>query len=664
VSYQPFLIANYATGIDNEAQPWLLPVDAFQLLLDGYIHHGVLSKRSGIQLFGQLVHSGGVTPELPVMGIKQFIDTNNALQLLAFDTERACIYNSGTQTFDPLDLADIFNGSASSFINSAAFGKTGSFATSTFFFTNFNGDTSLSISPIRTFTTGATTAQFVPDTTPTASTRNYVIAAQFIFAFRQRLLLLNTVESDTLPAGTPPTGSGTNYTQRMRWSRANNPAASGSNWDQITPGNGGFVDAPTSESIIGAKQLQDMIIVHFTYSVWAIKPTADPALPFRWEKINSFRACDAPYANIAHDRYVVSFGKRGIVATDSVEVQRVDNRIEKFMMQEINADFIERMYSERNFTERRSWTLYPAATNDVNSATTTEPETSNRALIRTEEEGAWSIYRVATKDLDPTDGTNMSCLGFGEVDFDLAFNDFTGSMDFSFNQFGDQTWSSYYVQAQSEIFLGGDQKGRVLFLEKDGDDMGEPISFEVVSAAWNPFKDKGIQAQLGYVDFYVDADTDTNFTVEFYADDIDTPYTSQTLNCLPSLGFIADVQLVTLSNPVQITADSNGLETGDEIFIYNLNGADELTGGPYTVTVIDGNNFTLDGVDGTAFSTYISGGQIVEREFENTKCWKRAYAGGKGYLHYIRITNSGTDDVLRFNAFMPWFRPAGTRMIG
>ena len=258
----------------------------------------------------------------------------------------------------------------------------------------------------------------------------------------------------------------------------------------------------------------------------------------------------------------------------------------------------------------------------------------------------------------------MSCLGFGEVDVDLAFQDFTGALDFSYNQFANEVWSSYYIEAKSEIFLGGDQKGRVLFLEKDGDDMGEPISFEVVSAGWNPYKEKGIQAQLGYVDFYVDADEDTEFTVEFYADDIDTPYASQTLNCLPNLGFIADIQLITLNNPVEVTADSHGLTTGDEVFIYNLNGADEITGGPYTVTVVDENTFTLDGVDGTGFTAYVSGGQVVQREFENTKCWKRAYAGGKGYLHYIRITNSGTDDVLRFNAFMPWFRPSGTRMIG
>lgn len=751
MAYQPFLIAPYSTGVDTGTEPWLLPKDAFQELIDGYIHHGVLRKRNGIQFFGDLVHSpttavtaitnadpGQVTvavaaglangqffqirgaigmteindntykianlvgntfditdqfdenvdtsafgvyggggslypvPRLPVMGIFKFIDTNNVLQILAFDTERGCVYNASTGVFDPLDTADIFNGTPSSFVSAGAFGKTSSFGTSTFFFSNFNGNTGLPISPIWTFTTGNTTTQFTPDTTPTAVTRNYVIAAQFIFPIRQRLLLLNTVESDTLPAGSPPTGTGTSFRQRMRWCRAGNPAASGSNWDEITPGNGGFVDAPTSESIVGAKFIQDLIIVYFTNSVWKISPTADPALPYRWDKINDFRACDAAYATIGHDRFSIAFGQRGIFATDSIEVRRIDDKIENFMINAVNAEFYERMYSARNFNERRSWTLFPAPFNDI-SDSGSEEETSNRSLIRTEEEGAWSIYRVATVDLDPVNGTNMSCLGYAEIIEDLAWQDFTvangfispGSdppTDIEWKDFGDETWASFFFQENSEVFLGGDQSGRVLFLERDNDDMGNPIGFDVTSAGWNPFKERGIQAQMGYVDFYLEADTNTKFQVEFFADDIETPYATQQMNCLPNLGFIADIQNIVLANPVSVTANSHGIPTGYTVFIYNQNGAGNLTGGPYTVTVVDENTVTLDGVDGTAFEPYISEGTLVDREFNNIKCWKRAYAGGKGYLHYLRITNSGLDDRLQFHAFMPWFREAGGRV--
>lgn len=601
-----------------------------------------------------------IFPALPVMGLRTFVDNDNQRILVVMDTRRACVYDPNTNSFAPLEgpapFADYFTGNKSNFFSTASFGRTGSFGTATLFMTN-------NVDPIYTYVSGATSVtQFIPNTNPTG-VANYVNSCKYIFAIRQRLLLFGTLEGSVSGAG------GTVYNQRQRWSQAQNP----NNFDDVTPGNGGFVDAPTSEVITGTKALQDLIITHFTQSVWMSQPTSDPALPFRWNKINDFRACDAPYANIGHDRFVISFGKRGIVATDTVEVQRIDTRIELFMQNEVNAQFIQQMYSERNYTERRSWTLYPALINDVNPESTTSPETSNRALIRTEEEAAWSIYRVAfpptTVDgVSYPDGINFSCLGFGETTRDLAWQDFNGvtAPDNSWADFDEETWQSFFLQADSELFLGGDQIGRVYILEDSdaGSDSGNPINFEITSAAWNPFKEKGIQAQLGYVDFYVDADTDTQFTVEFFTSDIDNPYATQTLDCLPPLGFIADIQNVLLNNPVQITASSNGLTTGDTVFIYNLNGAGNLTGGPYTVTTIDEDNFTLDGVDGTGFDAYISGGTLVQREFENTKCWKRAYAGGKGYLHYIRITNSGTDDVLRFNAFMPWFRPCGARMTG
>jgi hypothetical protein len=665
MSYVPYLISAFTTGLDTVVQPWILPQDAFTEIVNAYIHHGVIIKRQGMQLFGIMVHSDDPDPGLPIMGIKTFIDTTNTNQLLIFDTKRAAIFNTGTQVFDPLDIVDIFNGDESSFINAAAFGKTQSFGTSTLYFTNFNGDTSLPISPMRSFTTGATTSQFLPDSLPD-TTHNYIVAAQFVFSFRQRLLLLNTVESSIAPSGAPPTGSGTNFSQRMRWSRANNPADSGDNWNEIVPGNGGFVDAPTSEQIVAATLLNDSLIVKFTNSVWIIEPTADPALPFRWVRINSFRACEAPYAEIEYDRYVASFGKRGIVACDRNEVVRIDDRIHDFMTDEVNTEFIERMYSARNFTLLHSWTLYPSSSFILNPSEDEENTTSNFALIRTDEENAWSTYSVYTTDLDPDNGTNMSCLGYGEVSVDFAFQDFPNSSKYTYSgsSIGDKTWGSGFYEGFNELFLGGDQAGRIIALENGTDDMGEPITFELRSASWNPYKDRGIQCQMGYVDFYIDSDESTFFTVEFFCDDIETPYATQTLSCLPNLGFVADIIDVSQTNPVQITAANNGLATGDEIYIYNVDVPLEVEGGPYTITVVDENNFELDGIDGTAFDTYTGQGQIVLRAYNNTKTWVRAYAGGKGYEHFIRIKNSGTSDNLRINAFMPWFRPSGNRMIG
>ena len=51
MSYSGFLIANYATGLDRELQPWLLPNDAFVDLFDGFVYRGVTRKRDGYSGF-------------------------------------------------------------------------------------------------------------------------------------------------------------------------------------------------------------------------------------------------------------------------------------------------------------------------------------------------------------------------------------------------------------------------------------------------------------------------------------------------------------------------------------------------------------------------------------------------------------------------------------
>lgn len=62
------------------------------------------------------------------------------------------------------------------------------------------------------------------------------------------------------------------------------------------------------------------------------------------------------------------------------------------------------------------------------------------------------------------------------------------------------------------------------------------------------------------------------------------------------------------SNPAQLTDDGHGLQTGSIITIEGVGGMVELNGNTYTVTVIDDDTFTLDGVDNSGFTPYTSGG--------------------------------------------------------
>lgn len=51
MTYTPYLIANYSTGVDIRLQPWLGPDDAQQELLDGFVYRGTMSKREGYNYF-------------------------------------------------------------------------------------------------------------------------------------------------------------------------------------------------------------------------------------------------------------------------------------------------------------------------------------------------------------------------------------------------------------------------------------------------------------------------------------------------------------------------------------------------------------------------------------------------------------------------------------
>lgn len=65
---------------------------------------------------------------------------------------------------------------------------------------------------------------------------------------------------------------------------------------------------------------------------------------------------------------------------------------------------------------------------------------------------------------------------------------------------------------------------------------------------------------------------------------------------------------ITQANPAVVTSASHGLASGDKIYYTPGAGMTELAGGFYRITVVDANNFSLDGVNSAAFTAYVSGG--------------------------------------------------------
>lgn len=627
MSLTPILIAPFQTGLDTDLTPWIAPPDSFSIADNVHIRHGIIEKRAGLRAFGTL--SNG----LRVMGIGRYIQADGTKLTLAWDTENAYRYNTVTFAFDILDSPNqILSGGDEDFIWFVNWQASGGL--NRLYFTNgleWNGSGgAASRNGIRYYdNTAATTTLFTPSLN-TAGTRT-LYGAKLVFSLRQRLLVLNTFENDTV--------STENFPQRLRWCKAQNPG----DWDDTVAGGGGFVDAPTGEQIVSAQQIQDQIIVFFTDSVWAIEPVSNPALPFRWVKINSYRACDGKMASVGYDRYVGSLGVRGITASDTNQTTRMDDRIEDFVVDSINVDAFGKVFCERDFQNKRWWTLFPNVESEENDA----------ALIYDDDSKAFTTYSIS-----------LNCLGYGNQAMDFGLDDFVGpDFDFALEDMGEETLLDFYWQDNQEIFLGGDTSGNVFVLEVDADDDGSSISSELISAAWNPYQKDGDESQMSYIDFFVDSQTDTVALIEFFKDSAISPYDSQIIDFLPDLGFIASVQDITQANPANVNAASHGLSTGDEIYIYNAQGMDTINGIQYTITVVDEDNFTLDDIDSSLFDAYTGGAQVVRREFYRDRIWKRAYAGGIGNEHRIRITSSGVDTPFRFHAFKPYFKKRGRRTI-
>ncbi len=84
---------------------------------------------------------------------------------------------------------------------------------------------------------------------------------------------------------------------------------------------------------------------------------------------------------------------------------------------------------------------------------------------------------------------------------------------------------------------------------------------------------------------------------------------------MTSIGTTKAISAATKTNPVQITVTGHGRITGDVAVIEGVVGMTQINTKAFTVTVVDANNLTLDGVDGTGFGTYTSGGTLYNAMF-------------------------------------------------
>jgi hypothetical protein len=198
---------------------------------------------------------------------------------------------------------------------------------------------------------------------------------------------------------------------------------------------------------------------------------------------------------------------------------------------------------------------------------------------------------------------------------------------------------------------------------------------------FNPFQAAGKQFKLSFIDFQMDANvfspaitatTIQLFINAYLAAQANMISANQELvNSSQTCGIITNAMK---TNPCQITSPDHSLVTGTTIYIANVVGMTQLNAAIYSITVVDANNFTLNGIDATGFSAYVSGGvwnatpvNGQTYTYGSEYAWYRFYSTQFG--QYLRIGMTYDDNLMNqlathqtpmeLNAMNIWFREGG-----
>ena len=195
-----------------------------------------------------------------------------------------------------------------------------------------------------------------------AGPTNYIVStARIIVPFKNRLLLLNTVETDNTAA--PALNK--HYHNRCRFSHNGSPFPAATAWlepNQAGADGAGWVDAPTEEQIVSVGFIKDRLIVYFESSTWELAYTGNQILPFVWQKLNAELGSDAAFSSVPFDKVVLTIGNTGIHGCNGSNVERIDNPIpdEVFQIRDKNSGTARIAGIRDYFTEMVYWT-FPAA---------------------------------------------------------------------------------------------------------------------------------------------------------------------------------------------------------------------------------------------------------------------------------------------------------------
>ena len=313
---------------------------------------------------------------------------------------------------------------------------------------------------------------------PPVDPDNALAGALWIFPYRGYLVFLNTFEGND--AGV------FNYENRARWTEIGTPYYSepvpvNPNPQGIEPlaarddlfGKGGADDAPTTEAIVGAAFIRDILVVYFESSTWRLRFVNSSQGPFVWERVNVELGSSSPYAGIPFDKGLISIGNRGIIISDGQDTIRVDEKIpdDVFNIREANNGLV-RVNGIRTFRTKLLYWTYPSATNPLGIY-------PDMVVVHNYESKSWSYFDDC-----------FTCFGYY---YEAGNGQTWGMLTNAWSSYTDVTWGAGISQTGYENIVAGNQQGYVLVLEDPGADNEASLSISNITAA-----DPGVVTSTNY----------------------------------------------------------------------------------------------------------------------------------------------------------------------
>lgn len=507
MTYTPHLIAKYVSGLDQSVQPWLLPDEAQEELLDGYVYRGVWQKREGYNYFAdggrggtpytesRMVHAvsaeafgtgdgtaGPYTHTLAELQVQRGSVTITAALQVVTDVGDGTLTGDGTGTINYLtgDVSVTFSGAVAGAVpitvdyNSmpgypvmmvanfyTATNTRQLIVADTHYVNRYNSTTNRleDISPASAYTGDNhrffTWVNYNPAAgTPRLLFANYKDPIQsydgttvtdyvFTLAGITTLTTLLMFEFKDRLILLRTIEDGTTYGKRIRVS------GTGANSDvfDTTATGAGVIDIPSASFITGAAFNRDDLIIFTETESWILKYTGNDIVPFVLDKLDPSRGCQAPFSGITYLNRTTAVSPTGFIVTDGYRVERMDDKIPTYSYDQIDQDNFDLCFAGTVDEDRDHYLIHPSP----------NASASDRILVTNYEEDNFSIYRIP-----------LSCMGNYIDSFDVTWNDLnwdattrTGYEDWDSLATTFGSWNDFSYMKGTPIAIGGGHNGEI-----------------------------------------------------------------------------------------------------------------------------------------------------------------------------------------------------------